>query len=396
MQLKETLESRRVFVSGRGVVFSQGLDLDALWKSVAADKMIHPIPFSSEELRSAAGISESDFRILDRHQALALCAVQSAWKEARLPQRFNSLRGQGQKHRAPDFGCLGGSSLGGLSAFDQESGLKPHPFSLARWRGNSVAAAVSLRFGLGGCSLALSAASASGSQALWMAGFLIRSGVINQAVVVFSDSKPSDRIMRAMRRTGSVSVDVTGRPLSHQRLGMIPREGAAAIILEADRSLVDRGGVPVCEWLGGESQTEAFHLIAPERSGRVLESLLRSAKQTLGTSCRPWISLHATGTRIFDAIELQVIKKVFAGESPWIMAVKRTMGHTLGAAGVLDAAFISEGLYRGQWPSWPSDMDPLIAFPNGPSLSASPPEKCIQIGQGMGGVVTINLWGRCQ
>lgn len=342
------------------------------------------------------GSPRAIFRILDRHQALALCAVQSAWQEAGLPQRFNSLRGQGEKHWSPDHGCLGGSSLGGLSAHDQELDLKPHPFSLSRWRGNSVAAAVSVRFGLGGCCLALNAASASGSQALCMAGFLIRSGVINRAVVVFSDAKTSDRIMRAMRRTGSVSSDVTARPLSHQRQGMIPREGAAAIILEADHFLVERGGVPICEWLGGASQTECSHLVAPERSGRVLEALLDSAKQTLGASSQPWLSLHATGTRIFDAIESQVIRRVFSGESPWITAFKRTTGHTLGAAGVLDAALISEGINRGEWPSWPSNMDPLLGFPEHRSVPLSPPEKCIQIGQGMGGVVTINLWGRCQ
>lgn len=62
MQFKDAFKSRRVFVSGRGVVFSQGLDLDSLWEAVATDKMIHPIPLPEGELRDAAGISESDFQ----------------------------------------------------------------------------------------------------------------------------------------------------------------------------------------------------------------------------------------------------------------------------------------------------------------------------------------------
>jgi hypothetical protein len=74
--------------------------------------------------------------------------------------------------------------------------------------------------------------------------------------------------------------------------------------------------------------------------------------------------------------------------------MKRTTGHTLGAAGVLEAVLISEGLRVGEWPAFPIDIDPLLWGGQLKTAPPSPPDSCIQIGQGMGGVVAVNVWER--
>jgi 3-oxoacyl-[acyl-carrier-protein] synthase II len=375
-----------------------GMDMDIpfLWSKFAADERICPVPSNHQELVKSANLSCEEASILGRYQLLALSAVESAWQEARWAPVRNRIRGQCEKIRNGRIGCFGGSALGGLVTFELEHDSRPSAYSLTRWRGNAVVATVSVRYGLGGASLAINAASASGAQAIVMAGEFIRSGILDAAVVVLADCAPAPKIRGAMHRNGSVARSPEHGPLTRDRNGMYPSEGAAAIILESHDALKARGGKPICEWVGGKTESEAFHLVASDPSGDVLRNLLQFAKELLPGSNNHWLSLHATGTRIFDAIEMQVIRDVFADQKPWISAIKRTTGHTLGAAGVLDAVMLSEGLRVGQWPAWPRDVDPLFGVEEPKSRPRLTPNKCIQIGQGMGGVVAVNLWRRAK
>jgi 3-oxoacyl-[acyl-carrier-protein] synthase II len=384
---------RGVYVSGRGVILGAGITLNDLWDHVAVDQRLIPGHVSNDELIRHADLESNDAHILDRHQLLALAAVESAWREADLPSTRNPLRGKTQKTRAPSIGCIGGSALGGLVAFETQSNARPSPYSLPRWRGNAIPACISVRYGLGGYSLSLNAASATGAQAILTAGILIQSGIVEAVVVVCADPNPSPHIRRAMIKNGSVSKDFSGQPLTIDRSGMVPQEGAAAIVLESGSSLRARGRRPICEWRGGSSLSEAYHLMAPDPNAQCLRELLgRHVSCENLKHQHPWISLHATGTRLFDAIEFKAVHDFFRDTSPWISAMKRSTGHTLSAAGVLDAALISEGLRRREWPAFPSEIDPhLFPYPI-PSKPLFPPESCLQIGQGMGGVVVVNEW----
>jgi 3-oxoacyl-(acyl-carrier-protein) synthase len=79
---------------------------------------------------------------------------------------------------------------------------------------------------------------------------------------------------------------------------------------------------------------------------------------------------------------------------PWISALKRTTGHALAASGLLEASLIAEGLRVRAVPSWPSGIDPALGLPNfSPNGRAVEPKLSVQIGQGMGGTVVVNLLG---
>lgn len=384
---------RRVYVTGRGVILGHGISLSHLWDHVAEDQCLTDSRISDDELIQQASLALKDAHILDRHQLLALAAVEIAWQEAGLPSSRNPLRGKTPRTRNPSIGCIGGSALGGLVSFEKESNVRPSPYSLPRWRGNAIPACISVRYGLGGYSLALNAASATGAQAILTAGVLIQSGILEAAVVVCADTYPSPQVMSAMKRNGSVSKDFSGQPLTLNRSGMIPREGAAAIVLESEVSVRARSHSPICEWVSGSCLSEAYHLMAPDPTAQcLLELLERHTSFDRRTFQHPWISLHATGTRLFDAIEFKAVHDYFRHNSPWISAIKRTTGHTLSAAGVLEATLITEGLRRGEWPAFPSEIDPsLFPYPI-PSKPLTSPESCLQIGQGMGGVVVLNEW----
>jgi 3-oxoacyl-(acyl-carrier-protein) synthase len=106
-----------------------------------------------------------------------------------------------------------------------------------------------------------------------------------------------------------------------------------------------------------------------------------------------WVSLHATGTPRFDATEIACLQRVWGGNLPLISAMKRTTGHALAASGLLEAALLAEGLRLGTLPPWPKNLDPALGLPISPSLPTQKPELALQIGQGMGGTVVVNLLG---
>jgi 3-oxoacyl-[acyl-carrier-protein] synthase II len=393
--------SHRVFVTGCSVLTGGCDSLDGLFDLLCADRTASGSLPDSKALAEIAGLEAGDFGILSRHQLLALAVVERAWSSAGLPPDRNRLRGEGTKHRISGFGCVSGSSLGGLVAMEEdlEASGKLSPYSISRWRGNAVSAAATVRYGLGGADFSLNAASATGAQILYLAASLIASGMLDAVVAVAADAAVSPVLKSAMGRGGSVTRNSNCRPLSAGRSGMLPVEGAACLVLESASHAARRGAAPLAEWSGGGCANESRHLMAPDPEALVLEELLTNVKNQSslrGGACQliDWVSLHATGTPRFDAAEVACVRRVFGRSLPWISAMKRTTGHALAASGLLEAGLIVEGLRLGKWPAWPADIDPEFGLPESPLTPARRPAMAVQIGQGMGGTVVVNALSR--
>ena len=381
-----------MWVTGTGVLVQAESRVDPLWKHVREDVGIQEGLLDRRTLEGLTGLDSGDARIVGRHQLLALAVAESAWRNAGLDPRRNRLRGQSSKIRRPRFGCFSGTSTGELACLLEEIDQRPLPYSLGRWRGNSIGAGISIRFGLGGGDYSLNSASATGAQALQLAGTLIAAGLLDAAVVAVADPVPPRLLREAMTTNGSVSEHRSGGPLQPGRDGMTPVEGAACIILESAAHGIGRGATPLAEWLGGDQASEAYHLLAPEPDGTTLFELIHGGQGRLGTRPVDWISLHATGTRAFDEVEAATIRRCFPKQLPWLSAFKRVTGHALGASGLIDAVLVVEGLRRGELPPWPRPIDPELKL-QAPEPPRNPPRTAIQIGQGMGGVVVVNLLG---
>lgn len=390
--------ARGVWVTGRGIVVGGTNDLASIWNEVREDRPLLEASLDATRLASAARVSKADASVLARHQMLAIAAVEDAWREAGLPEDRNPIRGEGPKHRRRRFACVAGSSLGGLVAMDREIAVGDvSALSISRWRGNAIDSAVSIRFGLGGGVHALNAASATGAQVLLLAGTLVQTGLADLVVAVGADVAPSSSVLAAMERTGSTSPSPLSRPLTSSRSGMRPVEGAACILLESAAHARRRGAVPIATWLGGTSASEAHHLVAPNDDAEALRECLEEARSIVGRSSNgadrvmDWVSLHATGTRRFDPIEIEAVRSVFSPTSPWISAFKRTTGHAQGAAGLVEAVLVTEGLRRGERPRWPHDADPAMDLAPPAGAEAKPLRSAALIGQGMGGAVVVNV-----
>ena len=357
----------RVWITGASVLAGGSSEIGRVWEALANDEVLALAPPSLADLAAEAGLDSGDARIVSRTQLLALSVVERSWKAARLPSQRNKLRGEGEKNRHPRIGVVAGSSLGGLCAmdFDLASGGEPSPYALSRWRGNSPAASVALRFGCGGADFSTNAASATGAQTLYLAALLVRSGVLDAVVAVAADQAPTDGILAAMQANRSVTHSPEARPLGSLRKGMKPCEGAACLILESESHARARGAEPLGEWLNPGDDA--------------------------GRNEPPWTLLHATGTPRFDGIEIACLRRFFGGSLPWITAVKRTTGHALGASGLIEAVMAVEGFRRGEVPCWPSKTDPALALDSARPSNPPRPETALLIGQGMGGAVVVNL-----
>lgn len=388
----------RVWITGAAVLAGGSSDIGRVWEALAKDEVLALAPPSLTELAADAGLDSGDARIVSRTQLLALSAVERAWKAARLPAQRNKLRGEGKKTRHPRIGVVGGSSLGGLCAMDHDlaSGGEPSPYALCRWRGNSPAAAVALRFGCGGADFSTNAASATGAQTLYLAAMLVRSGVLDAVVAVAADEAPGGQVLEAMHSNRSVTHSPEARPLGPLRKGMKPCEGAACLILESETHALARGAESMGQWIAGAAGNEARHFLAPDPEGEVLGELLAQilAAPESGKAEKLWALLHATGTPRFDGIEISCLRRFFGGSLPWITAVKRTTGHALGASGLIEAVVALEGFRRGEVPCWPLNTDPALALDAARPANPPRPETALMIGQGMGGTVVVNLLGR--
>lgn len=156
------------------------------------------------------------------------------------------------------------------------------------------------------------------------------------------------------------------RPFDLQRDGTVLGEGAALLALETLESAQRRGARVRAELLGGGVSADAFHMTAPDPQGAGLQRAIRMAlkEARLGPADIDYISAHGTGTAFNDQMELTAFSHIFgeqlaAGHAPPLSSKKSTFGHTLGAAGALDALLSVMALERDLLPPTVALAEPI-------------------------------------
>lgn len=220
---------------------------------------------------------------------------------------------------------------------DLEAGLGGDRTALARSTYGALAAPLARELGIGGPSLTVSVACASGLSAVGVGMEALRAGEAHRVVVIGLD------VRSAFIRTGFGALGALdrqrARPFDVSRSGLNLGEGAAACALElrAEASI---------QLFGYGASNDAHHLTAPARDGRGLVSALRGALDDGRTSSGQvgLAVLHGTGTRFNDAMENVAYEQVFGpGEVP-SYGLKGAVGHTMGAAGLLNLVACSASL----------------------------------------------------
>jgi nodulation protein E len=237
--------------------------------------------------------------------------------------------------------CMGGRFTDEIGYWElfHHGRHRVHPLTIPLGMSNAGASHISMEFGLQGPAYTISSACSSSAHAIGNALWMVRSGAAPLALAGGSESPLFLGGLKAWEAMRVVSPD-TCRPFSANRSGMILGEGAAMLVLEPlDRALA-RGAKPLAEIVGFGMSADACHVTQPSAEGaaKAIRAALRDGglvPEQVG-----YINAHGTATEANDRMETTAIHSVFGNHSgtPPVSSTKSSHGHTLGAAGAIEAA----------------------------------------------------------
>lgn len=217
---------------------------------------------------------------------------------------------------------------------------------------HTIAANVAAAFGFGGPNIMLPAACAAGNYAMGFALDALRRGRAD--VMLAGGADAFSRItFTGFARLGGVSPDLC-RPFDKNRLGMIPGEGGAVLVLETLERARRRGAPVYAEVAGYGLSCDAHHMTAahPEGDGLARSMLAALADARLDRGEVDYISAHGTGTRTNDRLEALALERAFgeaAAKIP-VSSIKSMLGHTMGAASAFESLVCSLAVMEDRVP----------------------------------------------
>lgn len=360
----------RIVVSGIGVVSPYGAGVKAFWEGLAAGSCaIRPISLiDTEGFRARiaaevpadvmAGLGVSPRRA--RADRIGLAAAREALADA----------GLGPAERAEAalvIGAVGGGMLEGESWYWEETRTgRPSPRikALRSILPYTHAETLSWRLGIRGPKETVVMACASGSASLALAADLIRDGVVPLALAGGVDALT--RICFMGFNALKLLDPEPCRPFDRDRRGMSIGEAAAFLVLEDAEHCRARGGSVHAELLGAGMSTDAHHVTSPhpEGEGMMRAMTLALADAGIDAGAVDYVNAHGTGTLQNDRTEALALARVFgAGRVP-MSSTKSLVGHTMAAAGSVEAAATVLALRHGLIPPTAnlSTVDPEIPF----------------------------------
>lgn len=361
----------RIAITGVGAVSALGPDAATTFgRLVAGDVAIAPLGlFDTDGQRSrmaaeVTGLSVADVAPRDqieawsRSDALAVLAAREAVRSARLDAtaRLHLAVGAttGGMFEAEDVLA----SMSGAGSADSVRRLLAYPLSTSADRIAETLGRVDRRVTI--CSACSSGAVALVQGASWLAA--------GQADAVLAGG--TDGLCR-LTFTGFNALGATSpeacRPFDVRRDGLTLGEGAAFVVLEPE-SAARRRGARVLAWLSGWAvAAEAHHITHPEPSGAIAAGLIRQALERAGLSTRDldYVNAHGTGTLANDAMEARALSAALGDEAERVVvsSSKGQLGHTLGAAGALEAVATVLALAEGVLPPTGGLEQPDPALP---------------------------------
>jgi 3-oxoacyl-[acyl-carrier-protein] synthase II len=349
--------SRRVVITGIGLVSSLGIGTEANWKALVAgtsgvDRVtkFDVTGYAAQIAAEVRGfdpldyVEKKDVKKMDVFIQYAIAASQFAMDDAKL-----AITGE----NAPDIGVFIGSGIGGFQTIEREHSAllnggprKISPFFIPSAIINLASGQVSIRFGAKGPNLATCTACSASAHAIGESFEIIRRGDADAMIAGGSEAAITPMSLggfAALRALSTNNDNPAGasRPFDRDRDGFIIGEGAGIVILEELEFARRRNAHIYAEVVGYGSSSDAYHITAPSEDGdgavRVMKMAIRKA------GIRPdqieYINAHGTSTPYNDRLETMAIKKCF-GDHAYKMAISSTKsmtGHLLGGAGGLEA-----------------------------------------------------------
>ncbi len=351
--------AERVAVTGLGLVCALGNSVAECWpKMIAGECGIRALsdggnpPYKFQlgaqalNFDPAQHFNDRDLIILERFALMAAVAAREAVSQSGL--RF-------AEELAEDSAVITGTSVGGQ--FTEEEGYirlyrennpRVAPLTIPRTMANAGASRISYEFGIRGPTYTVATACASSNHAIGQAFWMVRNGQVKAAIAGGSEAVFAEGLLRAWEAMRVVSPEVC-RPFSSDRRGLSLGEGAGMLVLENWQHAQDRGAAILGEIVGFGMSSDAHHITQPCVDGpvRAMQWALRDGN--LLPSDVHYINAHGTGTLSNDSTEANAINMVWpqSGQVPLVSSTKSMHGHTLGAAGGVEAVITLLALRDG-------------------------------------------------
>jgi 3-oxoacyl-[acyl-carrier-protein] synthase II len=340
-----------IVVTGRGIVSSvaNGADnfFDALlgMRGGITDDGVAPCAdFEPETVMTA-----KEARRNDRFTQLAVGAADEAAAEA-------GLMGDVEPSRV---GVIVGTGVGGLTTLQKECQVwleegdrAVSPLFVPMMMPNAAAGQVAMRVGAHGPGFSVASACATGAHAIGEAKRMIERNEVDVVIAGGTEAALVGLCLAAFRRMGALSREGVSRPFDVNRDGFVMGEGAAVLVLEREAHATARGAKILGRVTGYGASNDAFHITQPEENGRgAIEAMTAALRDAdLSPTDVGYVNAHGTSTPFNDRIEAKAIRQVLGEDGPPVSSCKGAIGHTLGAAGAIEALACVEALRRGALP----------------------------------------------
>jgi 3-oxoacyl-[acyl-carrier-protein] synthase II len=363
--------ARRAVVTGLGAVTPIGNDAATYWANLLAGVPgggpITSFDTAGHDVRIAAEVKDFDPTVaMDRKMArrmsrfihFAVAAATEAIEHAGLD--FAAWTPE-QRDRAAVVINTGGGGMeqvvDGAYTLREKGPGQVSPFAIPALSGSMGAAQVSMKYGITGPVVTQVAACASGVIAFQDALRYIASGECDLVVAGGSEAPLLPISFAALANMGALSKrndDPAGasRPFDRTRDGFVFGEGAGILVVESAQHALDRGATILAEIVGAALTADAYHISAPEPTGRGASRAMTNAMRHAGMAPDEidYIVAHGTSTPLNDVTETRAIKRAF-GDHAYkvpISSPKSMVGHMLGAAGAA-SALAAVGTIQDGW-----------------------------------------------
>ena len=359
----EAREGRRVAITGVGILAPCGIGAEAFWAGLSK-------PAESETNRSIDdfdatewGLKHVDMRRIDRFAQLAIAASTLARRDAGIEEDspYDPYR----------CGVMMGTGIGGAFAWEVNAEVVMtkgpkyvSPLVVPMVMPNAASAHISIRSGFTGPVETITTACAAGTHAVSHGARLVASGRSDVVLAGGSESCQTPIFNNGFMNMKALSPTGISRPFDVARDGFCSAEAAVVLVLEEYEAAKARGATIYAEIAGTGSTAEGHHITAPSPEGAGAIACMRAALDDAGISADEvtHINAHGTSTPLNDAAEAIAVKEVFGSNRPAVTSIKGVTGHSLGAAGAVEAATLALSYRHRELPPTMhvTELDPAL------------------------------------
>lgn len=365
---------KKIVITGVGAVTPVGIGADKAYNAMCDGKSgISRLPSWADEYPAQLAGMVKDFDPKEQGLKGKTIKRNARYTHFALVAAAEAIKDSGLDTSAIDqdrFGCIMGSGIGGVEWFENNcnaftaagggySSLRMvDPFLIPALIANTASGMIAIAHGAKGPNYCVTTACASGTHSIGSALKHMRDGEADIMIAGGAEAALTPLCfagfvsLTAMVTKYNGTPEKASRPFDVDRAGFVMGEGAGAIILETEEHALARGATIYAELAGYGSSCDANHITAPAPGGEGLARCINMCLKDgeVAPTDVGYVNAHGTSTQLNDKLETMAIKTVFGEEHAKkmkISSIKSMIGHSLGAAGGIEAVILAKIMKEG-------------------------------------------------